>query len=106
MSDTAPANERLDAAPCSGSVVVCGNDRMSARMRMAINAAALGASCQVIVLPPHIQPKQKQPEDFEILKAAFNPPPVLWQPPLKQTKRERTHPNEPFYRNLKRRRKW
>ena len=104
--DTARVNERLDAEPCSSSVVICGNDRMSARLRMAIHAAALGTSCQVIVLPPHIQPKQKQPEDFEILKAAFNPPAVLWRPPLKQTKREHTHPNEPFYSKINRRRKW
>jgi len=56
------------------------------------------------VLPPHIQPKQ--PQDFEILTAALNPPPMLWHSPLKQTKRERTHPNEPFYSKINRRRKW
>ena len=101
--DTAIANERLDAAPCSSSVVVCGHDRLSPATLMAIHAAAAGLG-EVIVLPPHIQPKQ--PQDFEILTAALNPPSMLWHPPLKQTKREPTHPNEPFYRNLKRRRKW
>mgnify|MGYP000591361508 CR=1 FL=1 len=76
--DTAIANERLDAAPCSRSIVVCGLDRVSPAMMMAIYTAAAGLG-EVIVLPPHIQPKQ--PQDFEILKAAFNPPlPLpLWQ---------------------------
>jgi hypothetical protein len=104
MKSNTQAKGRLDAAPCSSSVVVCGNDRMSARMRMAIHTAVLGTACEVIVLPPHIQPKQ--PQDIEILKAAFNPPPMMRHPPLKQTKRERTHPHEPFYRKLNPRRKW
>ena len=95
--------EPLPARAGSSAIVVCGHDRVSPAMMMAIHAAAAGLG-EVIVLPPHIQPKQ--PQDFEILKAALNHPPLLWHPPLKQTKRERTHPNEPFYCKLNRRRKW
>jgi len=70
---------------------------------MAMHAAAASVGGKVVILPEHFTPPKIT--EIEILKMMPPLPPINW--PERESKRERTHPNEPFYRKIKkRRREW
>jgi hypothetical protein len=71
---------------------------------MAALSMAITASCEVVLLPPHI--KLQTPEELIMKVVAEIKIPPIGPLGLKVPKRQRTHPNEPFYRKFQKRRGW
>lgn len=87
-------------------IAIIGGPGMSNAQRMSLHVLALSSHCGLIVLPEHFRPEPVAPPPVEMLIKITAPeisPYVAGE--LRETRRDRTHPNEPYYRKFQKRRK-
>lgn len=85
-------------------VVILGPGRLSARLLTTLTVAAMASSVRVLVIEPPPAPElDVETLVLELTRARTK---VEYYVPLRQSRRERTHPNEPWYRQRRGGREW